>query len=185
MRQDNADLRLTPLAHSLGMVSDTRLDTVLDKQLEINELHKIIQSSKLEPQVINNELSALNTATISEKVSAYKLLKRPEVSLIDLERMDSRFSSSLTNFDSKVKEQVEIQIKYETYISREEELVRKIEELEHYKIRDDFDYTKVKALSSEGLEKLQKIKPSTLGQASRISGVSPADISILLVYLGK
>jgi len=185
MRQDNADLRLTPLAHSLGLVNDERLDQVLDKQLAIKSLHNIIATRKLEPEIINEELSSLKTATISEKVAAYKLLKRPEVSLHDLERMDDDFATLLIGYDSRVKEQTEIQVKYETYIAREQELAKKIEELEHYKIRDDFDYNKVKALSAEGREKLQKIKPSTLGQASRISGVSPADISILLVYLGK
>ena len=157
----------------------------MDKQNFIKQLHTHIRNLKLDPSSVNDELTSLNTATISEKISAYKLLKRPEVTLKDVMAMDKAARTELSKYPTDILEQVEIQVKYETYIQRERELVQKMENLEEYRIRNDFDYSNVKALSAEGREKLNKIRPASLGQASRISGVSPADISILLVYLGK
>ncbi|HEY5823285.1 MAG TPA: tRNA uridine-5-carboxymethylaminomethyl(34) synthesis enzyme MnmG, partial [Cyclobacteriaceae bacterium] len=126
-----------------------------------------------------------STSTLSEKITAAHLLKRPQIGIKELKQIDNRISEQLNRYSSDVLDQAEIFIKYESYIDREEKLATKIEGLENYKIKSDFDYDRVKALSSEAREKLKKIKPETIGQMSRISGVSPADVSVLTVYLGK
>ncbi len=185
LRQDNADLRLTEKGHRLGLASDERMKALLDKKADIEELLKTLQTIKLEPETVNADLSALNTATLREKVPVVNLLRRPHIGMPELRKIDNRLNELLGKYSAEVLEQVEIFVKYEAYINREEELARKIESLENYHIRGDFDYDRVKALSAEGREKLKKIRPQTIGQASRISGVSPSDISILTVYLGK
>ena len=185
LRQDNADLRLTAHGHRIGLASDTRMENVLDKKRDIELLHAELQTIKVEPETANAGLQQLNTATLREKAAVMNLLKRPEVGINDLATFDSKIEDLLNRYDAETKEQVEINAKYDTYIEREVKLAEKIEKLENYYIKSDFDYDRVKALSAEGREKLKKIKPETIGQASRISGVSPADISILTVYLGK
>lgn len=185
LRQDNADIRLTTLGHSLGLASDARLDKMLDKKNGALELLLELTKIKLDPEQANEELSALNSATLREKVPVTTLLKRPEIGMEALKKMHSNLNQLLSRYSDEVQQQVEIEIKYETYIDREHKLAEKIGSLEHYKIIPNFDYDRVKALSSEAREKLKKIKPATIGQASRISGVSPADVSILTVYLGK
>lgn len=185
LRQDNADLRLTEKGHKLGLASDERMKTLLDKKADIDALLKELRNIKLEPEVVNNDLSALNTATLREKVPVVNLLRRPHIGIPELRKIDTRLQSLLDKYSPEVLEQVEIFVKYEAYIEREEQLARKIESLENFHIRGDFDYDRVKALSAEGREKLKKIRPETIGQASRISGVSPSDISVLTVYLGK
>jgi len=185
LRQDNADLRLTALGHKLGLASDARLEQVLDKKNDIKNLTESLEKIKVEPHSINDELLNLSTATISEKVQVINLLRRPQIGFSNLKEINPELSNLLTKFSPEVLEQVEIGIKYDSYIEREQKLAEKIGGLEDYKIKSDFDYDRVKALSAEGREKLKKIKPDTIGQASRISGVSPADISILTIYLGK
>jgi tRNA uridine 5-carboxymethylaminomethyl modification enzyme len=185
LRQDNADLRLTELGHKLGLASDARLEQVLDKKNEIKSLTESLEKIKVEPHSINDELLNLSTATISEKVPVINLLRRPQIGFSNLKEINPELSNLLARFSPEVLEQVEIGIKYDSYIEREQKLAEKIGGLEDYKIKSDFDYDRVKALSAEGREKLKKIKPDTIGQASRISGVSPADISILTIYLGK
>lgn len=185
LRQDNADLRLTESGHKLGLASDARLERVLDKKNDIKRLTETLEKIKVEPHSINDELLNLSTATISEKVPVINLLRRPQIGFSNLKEINSELSNLLAKFSPEVLEQVEIGIKYESYIEREQKLAEKIGGLEDYKIKSDFDYDRVKALSAEGREKLKKIKPDTIGQASRISGVSPADISILTIYLGK
>ena len=122
---------------------------------------------------------------LREKVPVVNLLRRPHIGMTEIKTIDKNLKLLLDKYSDEVLEQVEVFLKYETYIAREEKLARKIEGLENYSIRPDFDYDRVKALSSEAREKLKKIKPETIGQASRISGVSPSDISVLTVYLGK
>jgi tRNA uridine 5-carboxymethylaminomethyl modification enzyme len=139
---------------------------------------------KVDPVRVNDELAKLNTSPIREKVSISHLLKRPEISINELMKL-SDTATMLNKYSLEVLEQAEIVIKYESYIAREQKLAQKIGGLEDYKIKPDFEYDRVNALSSEGREKLKRIKPETIGQASRISGVSPSDISILTVYLGK
>jgi tRNA uridine 5-carboxymethylaminomethyl modification enzyme len=185
LRQDNADLRLTELGHKLGLASDARLERVLDKKNDIKSLIETLEKIKVEPHSINDELINLSTAIISEKVPVINLLRRPQIGFSNLKEINPELSYLLGKFSPEVLEQVEIGIKYDSYIEREQKLAEKIGGLEDYKIKTDFDYDRVKALSAEGREKLKKIKPETIGQASRISGVSPADISILTIYLGK
>jgi tRNA uridine 5-carboxymethylaminomethyl modification enzyme len=185
LRQDNADLRLTESGHRLGLASDLRLERVLDKKNETTELLATLSKLKVTPTEINGTLTSLITATIKEKVSVENLLRRPEISLQGLLKNDHKLESRLSKFSSEGKEQAEILIKYDSYLKKEQEMVDKMGSLEHYKINDGFNYDRIKGLSAEGREKLKFINPKSLGQASRISGVSPADISIIMVYLGK
>lgn len=185
LRQDNADLRLTEAGHKLGLASDDRMNTLLDKKSDIASLLGELRKIKLEPDVVNDDLSAFNTATIREKVPVINLLRRPHIGMKEIKVIDKNLKTLLDNYSEEVQEQVEIFLKYETYIDREEKLAKKIESLDTYRIKPNFDYDRVKALSSEAREKLKKIKPETIGQASRISGVSPSDISVLTIYLGK
>jgi tRNA uridine 5-carboxymethylaminomethyl modification enzyme len=185
LRQDNADIRLTPLGYQLGLASTKRMNNVKRKEEALNNLMKDFKQYKFKPQEINQGLQGLNTAPIKEKTSVYQLLKRPELSVYQLVNMSNGLSDSLSNYSVDTTEQAEIQIKYETYINKEKKLAEKIQSLDQYKVNPDFDYAQITALSSEAREKLKKVKPSTLGQASRISGVSPADIAILMVFLGK
>jgi tRNA uridine 5-carboxymethylaminomethyl modification enzyme len=185
LRQDNADLRLTEMGHKLGLASDDRLEKVIDKKNDVKQLALELSKVKVEPELINNELANLSTAAIREKVFATNLIRRPEIGMKELKTLDPEIKTLLNKYSTEVQEQVEILIKYESYIDREQKLAEKIGNLDSYKIKGDFEYDRVKALSSEGREKLKKIKPETIGQASRISGVSPADISILTIYLGK
>jgi len=185
LRQDNADLRLTELGHKLGLATDERLDKMMDKKNATKELTQELLKIKVEPEVVNGELTNFSTSTIKEKSAVVNLLRRPEIGMKELMKIDSSIANLLNKYSNDVLEQVEIGVKYESYIDREQKLAEKIGNLDSYKIRPDFEYERVKALSAEGREKLKKIKPETIGQASRISGVSPSDISILTVYLGK
>ena len=185
LRQDNADLRLTEIGHQIGLASDERLENVLKKKKNVSELISGLEKLKLDPTAVNTQLSELKSAVIRERVPVVNFLKRPEIGMKELKKVHTTIHDSVSAFPEEVQEQAEIQVKYITYIDREQKLAQKIEGLEHYKIRPDFDYDRVKALSSEAREKLKKIKPETLGQASRISGVSPADISVLTIYMGK
>jgi tRNA uridine 5-carboxymethylaminomethyl modification enzyme len=134
---------------------------------------------------VNAELHELNTATLREKITATQLIKRPHIGINDLKKMNSTIGATLSRYPEEIIEQAEISIKYDSYIDREQKLAEKIEGLEDFRIRADFDYDRVKALSSEAREKLKKIRPETIGQVTRISGVSPADVSVLTVYMGK
>lgn len=184
LRQDNADLRLTQIGHSLGLASDDMLDKMLDKKNDVARIINDLQQKRVEPD-INESLNDLNTATISQKLPVLGLLKRPELSIFNLKDLNQELNEYLTKYDEHILQQAEIQVKYDSYIKKEYELAEKMEQLDSKKIRDQFNYDEVKALSAEAREKLKKIKPKTIGQASRISGVSPADISILMVYLSK
>jgi tRNA uridine 5-carboxymethylaminomethyl modification enzyme len=185
LRQDNADLRLTEIGHKIGLANDLRLQKVLEKKTESNQLIEELKKIKVSPEAANEKLLSLETSVITEKTSAAHLLKRPQIGTKELLLLDDRLTQEFRKYSQEVLDQAEIFIKYESYIDREEKLAAKIEGLEDYKIKTDFDYDRVKALSSEAREKLKKIKPETIGQMSRISGVSPADVSILTVYLGK
>jgi tRNA uridine 5-carboxymethylaminomethyl modification enzyme len=184
LRQDNADLRLTQMGHSIGLADDIRLDKVLDKKTETAKLINDLKQKKLSPE-INESLEEFDTATIKEKITVEKLLKRPQLGLKEIMEMDDDLKIYLSKYAKEVLEQAEIQIKYESYLLKEQQMVEKLNSMENYRIPTDFDYLAVPALSAEGKQKLNKIKPETLGQASRISGVSPADLSILTVYLGR
>lgn len=185
LRQDNADLRLTPIGHRIGLADDERVSAVHDKTENIRKLAVELAKTKVDPDQVNARLTELSSANIREKVSVTHLLKRPEITLREIRQLHSSLAQLIDSYSADVAEQVEISVKYDTYIDREQKMAEKIESLEHYRIRPDFDYDRVKALSSEAREKLKKIRPETLGQVSRISGVSPADVSVLTVYLGK
>ena len=185
LRQDNADLRLTKLGYEIGLASEERFEKVKEKNASILKLTNDLKHKKLLPNSINQKLIELKSAPIEEKISIYQLLKRPELNMEKLSEIDKSFQDYVSKYDDKVVEQAEINTIYESYIEKEKKLVEKVEHLENYIIRDDFDYKKIRALSSEAMEKLSSIRPQTIGQATRISGVSPADISVIMVYLGR
>ena len=185
LRQDNADLRLTQLGHSIGLASDERLDKVMDKKNDVQKVIEGLNKMKIVPSEVNETLSGMNTASIKEKVPVLNLIKRPELSIHQVRTIDDEINAHLSKYDDDVLEQAEILIKYEHYIEKEQKLAEKIGHLEDFIIKPEFDYAVIKGLSSESREKLKSIRPETIGQASRISGVSPADISILTVYLGR
>ncbi len=185
LRQDNADLRLSPIGHSLGLIGDARLEKVFDKANAIDRAIAEIKHLKVSPDEVNEGLDMMETATIREKASVFQLLKRPEITIEKLKGMDEKIAGYFSSFEKEVLTQIEILTKYETYIQKEKAHAERLESLEDYRIPEKLDYTQIKALSAEGREKLIRIRPQTLGQASRISGVSPADISIIMIYLGK
>lgn len=185
LRQDNADIRLTEKGYALGLASAERFEKVQEKKQAITALSKELNELRVAPELANDELEKLGTAGITEKLPAVNLLRRPQLSIADLKKLDPHLSNKLNRYSEEVQQQVEINLKYESYIDREQKLAEKIESLENYTIKPDFDYDRVKALSSEAREKLKRIRPATIGQMTRISGVSPADVSILTVYLGK
>jgi len=185
LRQDNADIRLTKKGHDIGLASSDRYQATLDKIRQTEEITKLFKELKYSPEEINDGLTSFDTATIREKTSAYTLLKRPQIGLPELSALHDKTTEALAGYSKEAIEQSEIEIKYETYIVKERELADKIHQLENHRIDPMFDYFKIPALSAEAREKLLKIKPHTLGQASRISGVNPADISILMVYMGR
>ena len=185
LRQDNADLRLTQHGHQMGLASDERLEKMLDKKNDTARLINDLKQKKLSPEIFNDGLEGIDTAAIKEKISAEKLLKRPQIGIKELQSMDSELKEYLSQYSQEVLEQAEIQIKYDSYIDKEQQMVDKLSNMENYQIPLKFDYLAIPALSNEGKQKLTKIRPDTLGQASRISGVSPADLSIITVYLGR
>ncbi|MDX1904484.1 MAG: tRNA uridine-5-carboxymethylaminomethyl(34) synthesis enzyme MnmG [Thermonemataceae bacterium] len=185
LRQDNADSRLTKMGYQIGLASEERLIKLKTKEDNVAKLLNDLKQKKVQPESINAALGTLGTSEIKEKTSFYTLLKRPQISLEDLQKNYDELGNYLSKYQKEELEQAEIAIKYEDYLIKEENNVNKVKELEGFKIREDFDYNLVKNLSTEGREKLKKIKPETLGQATRISGVSPADISILMIYMGR
>jgi len=185
LRQDNADLRLTALGHALGLASEERFEKMNHKKSETAKLVNDLKQKKFSPDAINAGLERLETATITEKISAEKLLKRPQLGIKELATLSEELADYLEKYPTEVIEQAEIQIKYESYLEKEQLMVEKLANMEDFKIAPTFDYLGITALSNEGRQKLHKIRPETLGQASRISWVSPADLSILTVYLGR
>ncbi|GAB2543393.1 tRNA uridine-5-carboxymethylaminomethyl(34) synthesis enzyme MnmG [Rufibacter soli] len=185
LRQDNADLRLTEKGHQLGLASEERLHKVIRKREETAEVLAYLQQKGIEPEEVNAILLSLDSAPISERAKAGNLLKRPNVELEHLLHSSDSLNLFLSKYLPDSLEQAVILLKYASYIDKENQMAAKMEELENYIIKGRLDYKGITALSNEAREKLFKVQPETLGQASRISGVSPADISILMVYLGK
>ncbi|TPG62995.1 tRNA uridine-5-carboxymethylaminomethyl(34) synthesis enzyme MnmG [Hymenobacter nivis] len=185
LRQDNADLRLTPLGHALGLASDERLARVQRKQAQAAEATELLKDFAIEAPTINPLLGALNSAEISERTRAVNLLRRPNLELADLTGALPALADALAGFDAEALEQAVIGIKYESYLVKEQQQAARMLELENFVIQGRLDYRAMPALSHEAREKLLKIQPETLGQASRISGISPADVSVLMVYLNR
>lgn len=185
LRQDNADLRLTPLSHALGLASDERMFHVKQKEDQVESIKSFLKKTNLDNQEMGNYFQAIGTAALSEPTNAHKILLRPQIELEQLIKHSKALSAFFDNVPRETKQQAEIQIKYEAYIVKEKELAQKAAELDELIIPDNFDYDKVKSLSTEGRQKFMKIKPRTLGQAGRISGVNPTDVQILMVYMGR
>ena len=186
LRQDNADQRLTAVSHSLGLASDERLAACDLKYKQSQNLITFLKTQSILPAEINPVLTTKESALIKQSGKADKILSRPNINLEDLKNCGSVESYiSTNNLSEEVQDQAEIQIKYSGYIQKEKNNADKLNRLESVKIPKDFDYKKLKSISAEALEKLNKIKPETISQASRISGVSPNDISVLLVYMGR
>lgn len=185
LRQDNADIRLTKLGYELGLADETRLKNVEKKIQETAEIIAYLNNKPIEPEDINSALLELGSAPISEKQRAGQLIKRPNIEIETIAKAVPAVGDYLSKFGQDSVEQAGISVKYETYIEKEYAMVAKVSELENYIIKGKINYQDIPALSKEAKEKLLKVEPETIGQASRISGVSPADISVLMVYLGK
>ena len=184
LRQDNADIRLTEKSYQLGLATDERMKKVEDKIKKSQELENFLRETSLKPHQINPILEEENSNPVDQAYRASQILTRPNITLNKLEKLEFIINTS-KNYSDEVREQAEINIKYKGYIEKEKENVAKLQRLENIKIPTDFDFSKVSSLSSEAKQKLNKIKPKTIAQASRISGVSPADINVLLIFLGR
>ncbi len=185
LRQDNANIRLTKKGYKLGLASKESLDIVNDKIKQVAELEELIITTKVKPTQVNAQLKKLGSAQLKEGSSLEKLLKRPEIGITEIRTLVESFDKELISYPEDILEQAEIKIKYASYIEKESQLAGKLETMDLKKIPEGFDFNTISALSAESREKLFKIQPKTLGQASRISGVTPADISVLLVYLSR
>ena len=188
LRQDNADQRLTPLSHSIGLASEERLKNVNSKINEVTKTKKFFKGLSVDPGDVNPLLNKINSSPLTQKVKMNSVLTRPHVTLSELrehiEELNS-FCEKIPEPQNEILTQAEIQMKYEGYINKEQEMADKLLRLEHVKIPSDFEYKRLSSLSAEAVEKLTEIQPKTIGQASRISGISPADVSVLLIYLGR
>tara|TARA_R110001632_G_scaffold47202_2_gene119577 strand:+ start:17987 stop:19864 length:1878 start_codon:yes stop_codon:yes gene_type:complete len=186
LRQDNADLRLTPIGHKIGLASEERLLKVEKKKLKTARLIKFLEETSVTKEQINPILERKGLSIINQSLKLYKVAARPQLSLLDFKEIESLAAFFiLEEIDNTIIEQVEIHLKYAGYIEKEKANADKLNRLENVIIPQTFNYTKVKSLSYEAREKLTKIQPTTISQASRISGVSPSDISVLLVYMGR
>ena len=185
LRQDNADVRLTPLSYSIGLASEERMNRVNNKMNNYENLIKYFKNTSADPNECNQYLQTVESAPLSQKTRFFNILSRPDVSISGLATYCKDLKLTISNLDNDTIMQAEILMKYEGYIEREKENAEKVSKLDNYKIKPDFDYKTVNSLSLEARDKLTKLKPITIGQASRISGISPADISVLLVHLGR
>jgi len=186
LRQDNADLRLSEISHQLGLASRQRVTNVENKRAHTDAFVSFFKKTSVKPEVINPVLSSKKSSEISQSMKLYKLFSRPNITLSDMLSLESvKLFLDKNKFKDDVLEQTEVQVKYSGYIEKEKANAEKLNNLENIKIPTKFDYSKVQSLSSEAIQKLNNIKPSTLSQASRISGVSPNDISVLMVYMGR
>ncbi len=186
LRQDNADFRLTPKGYKLGLASKERLKRMEEKQSKSEAFVNFFRETSVKPSEINPVLEAKNSALVKQQDKMFKLFARPNITMDDMRKVDTVENYVTTNeLDREVLEQVEIQVKYSGYIEKEKNNADKLTRLEHVKIPENFDYSKLKSMSLEARGKLSEIQPVTVSQASRISGVSPSDISVLLVYLGR
>ena len=185
LRQDNADMRLTELSYRLGLASQERMDKVKAKKEGVEKIKSLLSEISVSPEEINSFFENNSSSPITEKQKLSKILLRPGIELTDLANHLPVLKKELTHYSSEIIEQASIQIKYDVYIEKEKELVERMEQLEDLGIPETFDYKKIQALGNEAREKLSRIKPSTLGQASRISGINPSDVQILMVYMGR
>lgn len=184
LRQDNADIRLTEKSYNIGLASEERLRKVEEKIKKSGELEEFLKELSLKPNVINPILEENESNPVDQAYRASQILTRPNINLEKLSKIEI-IGNKAREYSEDIQEQAEINIKYKGYIEKEKENVAKLQRMENIKIPDDFDFSKVASLSSEALQKMNNIRPKNIAQASRISGVSPADINVLLIYLGK
>ena len=186
LRQDNADLRLTPLSYAIGLASKDRLNRVLEKQEKTDLFIKFLKETSIKPEEVNDILNEKDSAAVSQSMKMFKIASRPQLDFDDVKRFPKVKEFILEHqIDDEVVEQTEIHVKYSGYIEKEKNSADKLQRLENIKIPINFDYQKIHSISYEAREKLTKIQPATISQASRISGVSPSDVSVLLVYMGR
>jgi tRNA uridine 5-carboxymethylaminomethyl modification enzyme len=185
LRQDNADLRLTELSYRMGLASQARMEKVIAKRDQIEQIKLILHQFYIDPAESQAFLTENSSSPLTQKQKADQLLLRPNIGLESMMSNIPRLGNLLSTYDRETLEQAEIQIKYNTYIEKEKELVSRMSQLEDLSIPESFDYDRIYSLSTEALQKFKKIRPATLGQASRISGVNPSDVQILLVFMGR
>lgn len=189
LRGDNADRRLTHRSHAIGLASDERMAKVERKYNQVEKIVSFIKSESVSPEQVNGLFAKIGTPEIKQKTHLSQLMLRPQVSLAQMKSCIQPLQQAIQNVDcdirSEVEECAEVAIKYESYIKKEEEMTERLSKYENFVIKDNFDYSSIKALSFEAREKLSKIRPRTIGQAGRISGVSPADVSVLIIYLAR
>jgi tRNA uridine 5-carboxymethylaminomethyl modification enzyme len=185
LRQDNADLRLTPLSFEMGLASEERMHKVENKKQNVEAIKEILNSHSITPDEINTFLETIPSAPLVERQRASKIVLRPNISLQQIMNQSTKLQEKLNQHSQEDLEQAEIQVKYQRYIEKEVEIVERMSQLEDKIIPANFDYDKVSALSLEALQKFKKVRPLTIGQASRISGVNPSDIQILMVFMGR
>ena len=183
LRQDNADIRLTPLAYKLGLVSEERLRKVQDKIENSNNIIEYLKQNSTDLEKMNTVMAEVGSSALPQKTRLSNVLARPQVNIQDIVKGDEGFAQYVSQFDKETIEQAEINLKYESYFEKEIEIVNRMKKMEDREINPDFDYSLLTSLSIEARQKLAKVKPRTLGQASRISGVSPSDISVLMVHM--
>jgi tRNA uridine 5-carboxymethylaminomethyl modification enzyme len=188
LRQDNADERLTPLSHAIGLASDERMELLEKKRADIKSIMKCIEKTSTSPEEMNELLLAKGSTPIDQKLKLVTLLTRPQIALDDIISVNTDLQaeiSTLTENKGEVLAAVEISVKYAGYLQRERDMADKLTRLDHIQLSPEFDYHKLTSMSIEARQKLSKIRPATVGQASRISGVNPSDVSILLIHLGR
>lgn len=185
LRQDNADARLTEISYKLGLASQERMDRVIEKKTKVDQVKQVLATTPVEPAESKDYLVAAGSSALNERQKAGQILLRPGIDLISMKKAIPSLEEKLAGFDAEILEQAEIQLKYHTYIEKEKELVNKMGQLENLAIPDNFNYEKLSSLSNEARQKFIKIQPRTLGQASRISGVNPSDVQILMLYMGR
>jgi tRNA uridine 5-carboxymethylaminomethyl modification enzyme len=185
LRQDNADLRLTEMSYRIGLASQERMEKVISKKSGVEQIKAILTDFTIDPQEIESFLAEKSSAPLLQKQKAIQLLLRPNLDLLSLMNILPVLKNKLKSYSVETLEQAEIQLKYEVYIEKERELVKKMAQLEDLVIPDLFDYNRINSLSNEALQKFKKIRPRTLGQASRISGVNPSDVQILMIFMGR
>ena len=185
LRQDNADLRLTEMSYRLGLASQERMDKTLRKKDGVEKIKEILNGFSLDPIESEEYLVQKNTTPLTQRQKAAQVILRPTLDLPSMANAIPRLSESMKDFNTEMMEQAEIQIKYAVYIEKEKDLVQRMAQLEDLMIPDNFNYDRITALSNEAMQKFKRIRPRTLGQASRISGVNPSDVQILMVYMGR
>jgi tRNA uridine 5-carboxymethylaminomethyl modification enzyme len=185
LRQDNADLRLTELSHKIGFAEQERMDRVQEKKAATEEIIRFIKEFSIEPADIDAYLESKGTTPMMHKMKLEKIITRPQIGILDLMEHVPVVKEHLSKYEREFLEQAEISVKYDGYINKEYDQVQKMDKIENVRLKPEFDYMSLPSLSMEARQKLTKMKPQTLGQASRISGVSPSDISVLMVYLGR